>query len=103
MMVFAEEIDMGEVEHVRRAGIEFVESILGWKGRIEELSNNSLGYQTFAVGEHTMHVGNAVQKGKDDMCKRQDEETIANTPRAKRLRTFSKLCQTCHCVGGHRR
>jgi len=31
----------------------------GWKGRIEELSNNSLGYQTFDVGEH---VGNAVQK-----------------------------------------
>jgi hypothetical protein len=36
-MVFAEEIDVGEVEHVRRAGIEFVESVLGWKGRIEEL------------------------------------------------------------------
>ena len=43
-MVFAEEIDVGEVEH---AGIEFVESILRWKGRIEELSNNSAGYQTF--------------------------------------------------------
>jgi hypothetical protein len=46
-MALAEEIDVGEVEHVRRAGIEFVESILGRKGRIEELSNNSLGYQTF--------------------------------------------------------
>lgn len=67
-MVFAEEIDVGKVENVRRAGIEFVESILGWNGRTEELGNNSLGYQTFDVGEHTMHVGNAVQKGKDDMC-----------------------------------
>jgi hypothetical protein len=47
VMVFAEEIDVGEVKHVRRAGIEFVESILGWKGRIEELSNNSPEYQAF--------------------------------------------------------
>jgi hypothetical protein len=61
VVVIAEEIDMGEMEHVRRAGIEFVESILGWNGRIEELSNNSLGYQAFDVGEHTMHVGNAVK------------------------------------------
>ena len=33
-----------------------------------------------SMGEHTMHVGNAVQKGNDDMCEWQDEETIANTP-----------------------
>lgn len=32
-----------------------------------------------------MHVGNAVQKGKDDRCKWEGEETIANTPCTKHL------------------
>ena len=88
-MGFTKEIDARKVGNVRRVGIEFVESILRRKGRIKELSNNSPGYQTFDMGEHIMHVGNA---GKDDMCEWQDEAAIVNTPCAKRLRAFSKLC-----------
>jgi len=79
--------DCEKVKHIRRVGIEFAESILRRKGRIEELSNNSPGYQTFDMGEHIMHVGNA---GKDDMCEWQDEATVVYTPYAKRLRAFSK-------------